>query len=839
MSIAKRSSARRRSWPIVTSFVCIVALQVLVAGISIDLLAAVRSYVTGESLYSKGQKDAQIYLLDYAEYHREEDYLRFQHALSVPLGDRVAREELQKAQPDFEVARRGFIEGGNHPDDVSGLIRLFRLFHDVGFMAEPIATWTEGDRVIQQMRELAARAHERLVAGDTGAIEVREMRTQAPVLNKRLTTLESKFSAQLGDAARLTGKLLLGLNLSLALLLGLTGLLFVRRSLRTQASTEELVLQRQESLQRLLDSAAEGLYGVDLHGNCTFINRAALAMLGYSHESELLGRDIHALIHRSHLDGQPSPLDDSRIFQALHQQHKLHLSDAVLRRADGTSFPVEYWSHPMFEGGQVQGAVATFFDISDRVQMQAALREGELRMAKLVDTVMDGVITIDAHDKVIFFNRAAHALFGVSSSKAIGSPIQRFIPRGIERGAARDAVKAVASGAGGTPFDRLHEFIGVHEGGRTFPIEASLSTLVTDGGALITIVLRDATQQHAARAERQRREALEASSRAKTDFLSRMSHELRTPLNAVLGFSQLLRMDLKQPPSAEQLGRIQHIENAGTHLLALVNDVLDLSRVESGQMTVVLEDVDLQQVLAEALGMVSSLAAAADVALPLPHSMIDGHWATREEHRRKEDDSLADIPWVVADPVRLCQILVNLLSNAVKYNRPGGRVALSWQRAPEGCRLSIADTGPGMTSEKLAHLFEPFNRLGAEKSKVEGTGIGLVLSRRLAELMNGDLIVESVVGQGTIATIVLQPSKKPGARAPILAPPSQHGALDRRLDVLYVEDDEVNAELVRQVVRLRPSVALRVAESGRVALKMAQQDPPDLMLIDMNLGDMT
>ena len=835
--MSKRPPDRRRSWPVVTVFVCIVGLQLMVAAISIDVLSSVRSYVTGESLYSKGQKDAQIFLLDYAESHREEDYLRFLHALAVPLGDRAAREALQSPQPDPAAAHRGFLDGGNHPDDIAGLIRLYEWFHAIPFMAEPIATWTEGDHVIQQMHELAGRAHERLAAGDIAAPAVGEMRARAPVLNTQLTALESKFSAQLGEASRQTQRLLLGLNLGLALLLGLTGLGFVRYSARVQALTEGEVRRRQESLQRLLDSAAEGLYGVDLTGECTFINRAALRMLGYRHETELLGRDIHALIHHSHADGRAYPASESKIYQAYRQQQQLHVADEVFWRRDGTAFPVEYWSHPMLRDGQVQGAVATFFDITERIQMQSALRAGELRMAKLVDAVTDAVITVDAKEKVVFFNRAAETLFGVTAAAAIGSSIARFIPHRLEYRGNGDS--APAAGNGALASGKVHELTGVRADGRPFPIEASLSTLDTDAGPLITVVLRDVTQQHVARAERQAREVLEASNRAKTDFLSRMSHELRTPLNAVLGFSQLLRLDSARPPSLEQLERIQHIENAGAHLLALVNDVLDLSRVESGQMTVLLEAVDLRRVLGDALGMVSSLAADTGVEILLPDAEHDGYSDTVPGGRAPTELDSADAPWVTADPVRLRQVLVNLLSNAVKYNHRGGNVVVHWAHQLDGCYLSVADTGPGMTPDKLGRLFEPFNRLGAENTKIEGTGIGLVLSRRLIEMMNGDLIVDSVAGRGTIATIVLQPSDRPGARALDLAPPSQHGALDGGLSVLYAEDDEVNAELVRQVARLRPAVALRVAESGAAALRLAQQDPPELMLVDMNLGDMT
>jgi PAS domain S-box-containing protein len=289
---------------VVTLFAGIIALQLIVAAASIDLLSAVRAYVTGESLYSKGQKDAQIHLLDYAQYHREEDYLRFLGALAVPLGDRVAREELQKARPDVALAQRGFLQGGNHPDDISGLIRLFRWFHEIPFMAEAIVTWTDGDLVIQQMRSLAEQAHQRVVSGDLDAAGAAEMREQALILNKRLTELESKFSAQLGEASRQTQRLLLVVNSALAVLLAITGLWFVRRSARLQAATEDEVRRRQESLQRLLDSAAEGLFGVDPDGRCTFINRAALQMLGYRHESELLGREIYDLIQPAAASGQ-------------------------------------------------------------------------------------------------------------------------------------------------------------------------------------------------------------------------------------------------------------------------------------------------------------------------------------------------------------------------------------------------------------------------------------------------------------------------------------------------------------------------------------------------------
>ena len=828
--LAQRPIAPRRSWPVVTLFGCIIALQLAVAVVSIDVLSSVRAYVTGESLYSKGQKDAQIYLLDYAEYHREPDYLSFQQALSVPLGDRIAREELQRPAPDLAVARRGFLQGGNHPDDLDGLIRLFRWFHGIPFMADAIVTWTDGDVVIQQMRELAERSRERVQRGDVDAAAVAEMRIQALHLNNRMTRLESSFSSQLGEASRQTQRLLLIVNVALAALLALSGVAFVRRAARNQALTENEVRNRQESLQRLLDSAAEGLFGVDTEGKCTFINRAALRMLGYEDEAELLGVEIYKLVQPALADGGSAAVT----MRQADRQQQVHLAEVNFQRRDGTSFPIEYWSHPVLQAGRIHGAVATFFDISERLTMQAAVRQGELRIVKLVDAVTDGVITIDSDNRIVLFNRAAESLFGVAAADAIGGPIDRFIPYRPQRhGDPRAPVFAVADSAA-RPQGTLHELIGKRADGDEFPLEASLSKLETERGVLMTVVLRDVTELHLSRAERQARASLEAASRAKTEFLSRMSHELRTPLNAVLGFAQLLRLDAVRPPTIEQLGRIQHIENAGAHLLALVNDILDLSRVESGQMMVSIEAVDLQEAIADALAMVSPLAAEADVRLRISNPTagtvdLDALRASATKHP----------VWVLADKLRMRQVLVNLLSNAVKYNRIGGSVTLAWQRDGDNGSVRIEDSGLGMTAEKLERLFEPFNRLGAERSNIEGTGIGLVLSRRLVELMEGDLLISSTLGLGTVASLLLKGTAEPSTRLGAPAPPSQHGLLGGTLRVLYAEDDEVNVELIRQVVALRPTVDLSVATNGARALAMARRDPPDLMLVDMNLGDMT
>lgn len=229
--------------------------------------------------------------------------------------------------------------------------------------------------------------------------------------------------------------------------------------------------------------------------------------------------------------------------------------------------------------------------------------------------------------------------------------------------------------------------------------------------------------------EREARLVAEASNRAKTDFLSRMSHELRTPLNAVLGFAQVLQMDPVEPLSPRQRGMVDHIESSGQHLLEMISEVLDVSRIESGQLRVHLASVHADDVIAECRQMVQADAKAAQLVLDI--------------------DPSASTWTVLADRTRLKQVLINLLSNAIKYNRPGGRVHLSTQAVGDRVRFSVTDTGLGMSPQQLSQLYEPFNRLGREHSGVPGTGIGLVICQRLVALMGGTLNVQSTERQGS------------------------------------------------------------------------------------------
>jgi signal transduction histidine kinase/ActR/RegA family two-component response regulator len=315
-----------------------------------------------------------------------------------------------------------------------------------------------------------------------------------------------------------------------------------------------------------------------------------------------------------------------------------------------------------------------------------------------------------------------------------------------------------------------------------------------------------------------RDEALTAT-QAKTAFLSSTSHELRTPLNAVLGFAQLLQMsELNQ----EDLDGVERILIAGRHLLALINELIDIARIESGEFSLSVEPVAVQPVIEETCLLMAPLAADRSITISQDYAL----------------DGLA----VKADRQRLLQILVNLVSNATKYNREGGTVTISCQAGPDLVSLAVADTGPGIAAADLERVFNPFERLGAEQTAVEGTGIGLPLARAFAETMNGYLTAASTVGEGTTFTVTLPRTpdmvQAPQDHGTALIPrpaPDGDGPAGTAISVLYIEDNPANIEVVSRFMKTRPGFSLQSAISGQAGLDLATREIPDLILLDLHL----
>lgn len=441
------------------------------------------------------------------------------------------------------------------------------------------------------------------------------------------------------------------------------------------------------------------------------------------------------------------------------------------------------------------------------------------RFRRVVESVPNAIIVVDQAGTIKLVNPQTEELFGYSRQELIGKPVEILLP-----GILRQPHPAHRAGYLSNPTTRAmgrnRDLFGLHKDGREIPVEVGLNPIETEEGTEILASVIDITVRKAAEAAllAARAEAQQANL-AKSEFLSRMSHELRTPLNAVLGFAQVLEMDDLTP---DQRDSLDHISRAGRHLLQLINEVLDISRIEARQMTFSLEPVGVAELLTEVIGLIAPLAAGRSIMLDTPAAGSDAY--------------------VVADRQRLTQVLLNLMANAVKYNRDSGSVAVTCALVEgDRLRIGVSDTGYGIPPGQLDRLFRPFERLGADQSTVEGTGLGLALSKGLIEEMGGTIGVESEVDRGTTFWVELAIAEGPleryerrqGAGAPV--PTAGSG---RTRKVLLIEDNLSNLKLIERILARRPNLELLSATKGRLGFELAREHRPDLVLLDLHLPDL-
>ncbi|HWH84465.1 MAG TPA: CHASE domain-containing protein [Burkholderiaceae bacterium] len=457
-------------------------------------------------------------------------------------------------------------------------------------------------------------------------------------------------------------------------------------------------------------------------------------------------------------------------------------------------------------------------EVREREVAEGALRESEQRFRNILNNVPIGVIYTDLRGNVKQTNPRFCELTGYSDAELLRMSLADYThPEDM----VQDVDLMAQLVRGEIPMYRRHKRY-IARNGATVWVQATVS-LLRDANAKprsIVGVVEDITEHLKLEEAERAREAAEASNRAKSEFLSRMSHELRTPLNAMLGFAQLLELDPRHPLSDAQRPWVGQIQQAGWHLLEMINDVLDLSRIESGNLRLQIETLDLTELLDATLAMVDADAQQRDIVIS---QEFDPGTTT-----------------LLGDATRVKQILTNLLSNAVKYNSDAGRIHVSSRLAgTEAVEIVVTDTGLGMTAAQLAELFQPFNRLGRERSAQQGTGIGLVISQRLAELMGGSLRARSVAGQGSAFILTLPCALDPDTvRSDFDAYVSEPAEYHRRV-VHYVEDNETNVEVMRGILAQRPQVEMRVSVTGLDGLAAIRAHRPDLILLDMHLPDIS
>ena len=577
----------------------------------------------------------------------------------------------------------------------------------------------------------------------------------------------------------------------------------------------------------LAENATDVVALADNDGVVQWISDAVTRVVGWA-PSDMEGRPWADFIHA---DDQPL-MRENQVRLRAGEWVEMELR---VRASDGTHRWASFRVRPIAdEAGTVVGRVAAWWDSEDTHEAREALRRSEEKLRASLDAQADSHIFMDAvrddAGEIVDFvlvdaNQATFDFFGRERTAMIGSSMMAGMPTDranqllaiyghtVDTGEPLVIDGWRAYSADGRD-ERYFDLRGVKLGDGL-----SLSAReVTDRVRSAEALAASERQAHelARRYEQVRDEALEANA-AKTGFLSRMSHELRTPLNAILGFAQLLELEQL---TDDQREFVTQIRTGGRHLLGLVSEVLDVSRIESGTLTLSLEPVSVADAVDEALDLVRNQATAAGVSV-----------------RRADRAHRAHDAHVLADRQRLVQVLVNLLSNGVKYNHEGGSVELSCEQPePDLVAIRVTDTGRGLHPDHLDRLFEPFDRLGAEQSTIEGTGIGLTLSRGLAHAMSGRIEVESVLGEGSVFSLVLprtQPVADDLAPAEVVARP----VAGHDVDVLYVEDNPANQALMTRIARLRPGATLRLASTGAAGTAAARERTPDLVLLDLHLPD--
>jgi PAS domain S-box-containing protein len=490
------------------------------------------------------------------------------------------------------------------------------------------------------------------------------------------------------------------------------------QTMQLNVAKSQQVLQESEERNRLLlESTGEGIYGVDRKGRCIFINPAGAYSLGYTHPAELVGEVMHEIIHHSRPDGSPLPIEKCQACQTYISGKSAVVDNELFWCADGSSFPVEYHSHPVYQHNTLIGAVVTFADITQRKMSEEALQS--------------------AHDQL----REERSLLA-----------QRVEERTAEL--------------------------------------------------------------NLANAE------LEKSAKAKDAFLASMSHELRTPLTTIMGLTEFLSDKLYGPLNGDQEKALETILESSRHLLALINDVLDVAKVEAGKMELNLDEVPVQQLAESSLRMI--------------------HQQAQKKGIQVSCHTDPNIWFVFGDPRRLKQMLINLLSNAVKFTPDGGSVSLEIVGDhPSGeIKLRVRDDGIGIPIEEQERLFRPFVQIDNSITRLDGrTGLGLALVYRMAQLHGGRVGVESSPGKGSVFTIHL-PWKKPDVENGPTAKPGPSKSIDvhfpKDATILVAEDNATIQSLLCEYLE-KHGLQVLVASDGKSALALAKEHRPDLMLLDVQL----
>jgi PAS domain S-box-containing protein len=582
---------------------------------------------------------------------------------------------------------------------------------------------------------------------------------------------------------------------------------------RTAAALEE----SEARLRFILDSAQIGDWELDLATGATRRSLQHDRCFGYAD----LQPEWNFEIFLQHVQPDDRAMVRQCFERAVRERHDWRMECRIVW-PDGSQRWLRVCGSVKCDGAVAATLLGIVMDITQQKQADELHRASSAYARSLIEASLDPLVTISAQGKITDVNAASVEATGVQRQDLIGRDFSDYFT-------APDQARAGYRRAFSEGFVRDYPLAIRHASGRTMDVLYNAAVYRDDAGAVrgVFAAARDVTQRKRldqvlmdSTAELQSaKRVAERANLAKSDFLSSMSHELRSPLNAILGFAQLMDSG-SPPPTVSQKESIGQILRAGWYLLELINEVLDLALIESGRTSLLTEPVCLAAVMADCQAMIEPQAVKCGIAVAF--APIDAAWH------------------VCADRMRVKQIFINLLSNAIKYNRVGGTVEVSCAGGASGrVRIGFRDCGMGLAAEELAQLFQPFNRLGREGSAQEGTGIGLVVSKRLVELMGGRIGAESIVGVGSLFWVELDTVATPAQPHDVLiAAPDAHAAAQQHAGcrtLLCVEDNAANLRLVEKILERRPDIRMVSARDGIRGVELARSVGPAAILMDINL----
>ena len=568
----------------------------------------------------------------------------------------------------------------------------------------------------------------------------------------------------------------------------------------------------------------------DVKGNISYVNDKFCAISGFSRD-ELIGQNHRILKSDEHL---PEIYKD--LWRTISGGKTWHGELKNIRK-NGESYWVKASIVPFLnEKGIPFQYVAIRTDISQEKELEKSLRESETKHRLLFSGMTQGVVYQNADGSIISANSAAENILSLSLDQMQGKTSLDPRWKAVDTdgndftGDTHPAMVALRTGE-----SVLGVLMGVHipdqENYRWISIDAVPQFIDgEDKPYQVFTTFSDVTKQRESEvALLKAKEDADKANHAKSEFLSSMSHELRTPLNAILGFTQLMQFNPKTPLTAAQKDSTDQVIKGGNHLLELIDQVLELAKIEAGKMSVSIEPVAIRELLDECIAMVETLAQKRDISINI------------------NTDDCPDVE-VDADHTRFKQVLLNLLSNAVKYNSKGGSISVTTRiESDDTCHIAVADTGPGIAKDQQEGIFQPFNRLGHETSGIEGTGIGLVITRELMHLMKGEVGFESEVGKGSTFWVEMPLSTQATAATPEIAQArgdapalatDDIGNEGQSYTALYIEDNPANLRLMEGVMAMIPNIELISTPNAELGLEIAQDKIPDLILMDLNLPGM-